>query len=69
MEGTMEPTSGGSMSALITASGSPPGEDHQPLHIVCAVGDIAGQSCDCSTAMASSPMSRLGRPVAWESDA
>ena len=62
----MEPTSCGSMSAFITASGSPPARIISRSTLLRSWRTLPGQSCDCSTAMASSPISRLGNPVAYE---
>ena len=62
----MEPTSGGNMSALITASGSPPARIISRSTLLRSWRTLPGQSCDCSTAMASSPIRRLGSPVACE---
>ena len=62
----MEPTSCGSMSALIATSGSPPARIINRSTLFRSWRTLPGQSCDCSTAMASSPMMRLGRPVASE---
>jgi hypothetical protein len=62
--GTIEPTSCGSMSAVMTASGSPPARIISRSTLLRSWRTLPGQSCDCSTAIASSPIWRFGRPVA-----
>ena len=62
----MEPTSGGSMAAVITASGSPPARIISRSTLLRSWRTLPGQSCDCSTASASAPIVRLGRPVICE---
>src|SRR5229473_3314418 len=66
MLGTIEPTSCGSMLALITASGSPPARIISRSTLLRSCRTLPGQSCDCNTAIASSPTRRFGRPVACE---
>ena len=61
--GTIEPTSCGSMLALMTASGSPPARIISRSTLLRSWRTLPGQSCDCSTAIASSPILRRGRPV------
>ncbi len=64
MLGTIEPTSGGSMLAFITASGSPPGKNHQPLDIVAQLSHIAGPIVrlqDCHGVLADTALRQAGR--------
>ena len=52
--------------AFITASGSPPAKIISRSMLFRNWRTLPGQLCDCKTAMASSPILRLGKPVACE---
>jgi hypothetical protein len=66
IDGTMAPTSCGSMSAEMTASGSPPARIISRSTLLRSWRTLPGQSWVCSTAIASVPIRRLGKPVARE---
>ena len=67
VEGRISPISFGSMSAVMTASGSPRVRIISRSTLLRSWRRFPGQSCACSTAIASSPILRSGRPVALES--
>ncbi len=64
--GTIEPTSCGSMSAVMIASGPPPARIITRSTLLRSWRTLPGQTCDCSTAIASCPICRFGRPVVTE---
>ncbi len=59
--GIIEPTSCGSIEAVITASGSPPARIISRSTLLRSWRTLPGQSCDCSTASASAADIALGQ--------
>ena len=60
------PTSDGNSSAVISDAASPSARISRRSMLLRSWRMLPGQSCDCSTARASSPMTRLGSPLDTE---